>query len=54
MERRGRQAAGQRVIQETIATCRGNLSAAARLLGLSRSTLYKRLKQLTQAREAAG
>jgi transcriptional regulator of acetoin/glycerol metabolism len=49
-----RQAAEQRVIQETIANCRGNLSAAARLLGLSRGTLYKRLKQLTQAREATG
>lgn len=47
-----RQATEQRIIHDTIKSCRGNLSAAARLLGLSRGTLYKRLKVPAIANES--
>jgi transcriptional regulator of acetoin/glycerol metabolism len=36
-------------IDTTIAACGGNLSAAARILGISRSTLYNRRKRAASA-----
>jgi transcriptional regulator of acetoin/glycerol metabolism len=38
-------AAEQRTIQETLQANRGNLSATAQELGISRTTLYKKLKE---------
>nr|WP_240965945.1 MULTISPECIES: helix-turn-helix domain-containing protein [unclassified Limnobacter] len=32
-----------RAIQDALETCRGNVSAAARMLGISRNTIYRRL-----------
>jgi transcriptional regulator of acetoin/glycerol metabolism len=32
-------------IQRTIAACQGNLSLAARVLGIGRTTLYRKLEQ---------
>ncbi len=40
------QAVERRLIEETLTRCRGNKTQAARLLGLSRPRLYRRLKEL--------
>jgi len=40
------QAVERRLIEETLTRCRGNKAQAARLLGLSRPRLYRRLKEL--------
>ncbi|HEX5486013.1 MAG TPA: sigma 54-interacting transcriptional regulator [Limnobacter sp.] len=38
-----------RAIQDALEKCHGNVSAAARLLGISRNTIYRRLKEKQQA-----
>lgn len=40
------QASGQRAIRAAIAACNGNLSAAARRLGIGRATLYRKMKEM--------
>lgn len=40
------QASEQRAIRAAIKDCQGNLSAAARALGIGRATLYRKLKQM--------
>jgi len=41
----------QSAIERAIQACQGNMSQAARRLGISRNTLYRRLKQLHEAAE---
>lgn len=38
-----------RAIQDALEKCHGNVSAAARMLGISRNTIYRRLKEKQQA-----
>jgi two-component system NtrC family response regulator len=40
-----REVADRRAIRQALARCEGNVSAAAKLLGISRPTLYDLLKQ---------
>jgi sigma-54 dependent transcriptional regulator, acetoin dehydrogenase operon transcriptional activator AcoR len=45
-------ALGQQAIDAALIRCRGNISAAARVLGVSRGLLYRRLKERAAARTA--
>jgi transcriptional regulator of acetoin/glycerol metabolism len=38
-------------IKHAVAKCGGNVSAAARLLGVSRNTIYRKLPELAQKPE---
>jgi len=39
----------QRTVQQTVASCEGNLSEAARRLGISRNTLYRKMREAAAA-----
>jgi transcriptional regulator of acetoin/glycerol metabolism len=41
------------VIRRAIERCRGNLTQAARVLGIAKSTLYQRMKKYGLSRDGA-
>ena len=53
-DRKHRQHFERQYLEQILTRTRGNIAAAARLLGLSRSTLYDRLKKLNIQRGSSG